>query len=247
MGLSYNLSFTVKPMRITVSLIILALFMSGCSDRQNVPGSLESGNLDDITNRAESGSLESIKGMSVIPIAGWVKPTIPVVKGPTVASTWVFPRESRDGYSIRDGYWIHTVVKPFSFGVTDAMQGDSLDLKTLSNVHVDENGRVVVTRGNSSALTDQTVNAMRGMARGLSMPWVEGGQDRSVRTTVIFDNGAQRSGAQFTTPNNLPPGLINPDGSVKADPALTNALEEARRRMQPGAAPSGAPAATPGK
>ena len=221
---------------------LVALMLSGCSDRQDIPGSVESGNLDEITNRAEGGSLGSVKKMSVIPVSGWVKPTIPVVKGPTVASTWVYPKETRDGYSIRDGYWIHTVVKSFSFGMTDAMEGDSIDLKTLSNVHIDSNGRVAITRGTNTALNDQTVSDMRKMARSLSVPWVEGGQDKAVRTTVIFDNGnGARSGTQFTTPNNLPAGLIDPNGNVKHDPALTGALEEARRRLQAGSTPAPAP------
>jgi hypothetical protein len=72
-----------------------------------------------------------------------------MVVAPPIASIWVLPRESRDGKSIIEGVWIHTMLDEARWGLTKTMEERAIPLRAATNMAEGSNGelemRVVVS------------------------------------------------------------------------------------------------------
>jgi len=211
-------------------LPLIAVILAGCgSQRDEVPGNIQSGSIESVTNRVDGfgdGRGDAmIDEIGVVPVIGQVKPTIPLVHPPEVVSFYVFPRKSRDGLSFRDGVWIHRVVRQFAWGVDEAMRKDRLKLSSLANLRLDDNGQLVVDQAKTLEPDPADVERMRDMARQL--PWRESGQSQ-VRTTVVYPNGQAVSSL---TPSPQAAAVIGPTGTVNMG-EIERAMREAQHRIQ---------------
>jgi len=217
-----------------IPLIAVVLF-AGCASRENVPGSIpSSGSLDEIINNAEGTGGQQVGQTGVTPLTGWAKPTVQVVRGPETAPVWVFPEPiETDQYGTvitkRDGYWIYTIAKSSSFVDLDAQNG-SLDLKTLSNVEIGENGQVLIRHDESARLDAGQLQDMRSMAAGMRTPWTDGGKETARTTTVVIDDG--RGAPRGTTiPAPATGSMVNADGSIN-QASLQQAMRAAEDRIK---------------
>jgi hypothetical protein len=215
----------------SVFIFSILLALAGCgSQRDQVPGNIRSGSIEDVTNRMEGGGANSerLQEMGIIPVTGHVKPVIPLVKPPEVISFYVFPRKSRDGLSFRDGVWIHRVIKPFSWGVDDAMHEDRLKLSSLMNLRIDAQGQLVVDQAKTLEPDESDVQGMRDMAT--HMPWRPGDASTPVtRTTVVYPNSG--TAISTTQPANQSPNYVQANGSVNLQ-EVQKAMEEAQQRVR---------------
>lgn len=211
---------------------LVAAFVAGCgSQRDEVPGNIESGSIEAVTNRVDgfgNGRGDAmIDEIGVVPVIGQVKPTIPLVHPPEVVSFYVFPRKSRDGMSFRDGVWIHRVVRQFTWGIDEAMRKDRLKLSSLANLRLDDHGQLVVDQAKTLEPDPADVERMRDMASQL--PWRESGQGQAqTRTTVVYPNGQAVSSMQ---PSQQMAPVIGPTGTVNMG-EIERAMREAQHRIQ---------------
>jgi hypothetical protein len=237
---------------LTCVLPVIAL-LAGCgTQRDEVPGNVRPGSIEEVTGRVDgfgdghgAGQLGEI---GVVPITGSVKPVIPLIKPPEVISFYVFPRKSRDGMSFRDGVWIHRVVRPFAWGVDEAMRNDRLKLSSLTNLRLDDNGQLVIDQDKSIEPPSADVQGLRDMAQRLPWREAEGGQPLS-RTTVVFPNSGQA--VTSTAPADRAPAVVGPNGSVnmqEIERAMAEAqqrVKETQQRQRAGSSALAVPPATP--
>ncbi|HEX3134003.1 MAG TPA: hypothetical protein VHX44_10535 [Planctomycetota bacterium] len=210
---------------------VVLLLLAGCSgERDQVPGNIESGSIQDVTDRIDgfgSGPGHSLSEIGVIPITGNVKPVIPLIKPPEVVSFYVFPRKSRDGRSMRDGFYIHRVIKDFSWGVDDAMHNDRLKLSSLMNLRLDESGQLVVDQQKNLEPTVQDIDGLRDMAKRL--PWRPSDATTPVtRTTVVYPSSG--TAVSTTQPSAQAPTYLQPNGGVNLQ-EIQRAMSDAQKRV----------------
>lgn len=210
----------------TVILAGISLSLGGCSSSResDVPGRIEPGSIEDVSNRA-SGSGGSIQGLSVIPLTGRAPAQIPVIRAPECITFYVFPRESRDGLAYRHGCYISAVKKPFSWGEKEIMQNNRLQLSSLSNMRIDQNGQLVIDGTSAIVPTAETVQGLRTM--GGNMPWRAGDRREETTTTVVFPNG---NAVQSTAPNTQAPNYVN-NGNVSLN-EVQRAIQDASTRLR---------------
>ncbi len=250
-----------NPMRTAlISCLLPALaLLAGCgTQRDEVPGNVRPGSIEEVTGRVDgfgNGSADGRGGgqleqIGVVPITGNVKPVIPLVKPPEVISFYVFPRKSRDGMSFRDGVWIHRVIRPFAWGVDEAMRNDRLKLSSLTNLRLDDNGQLVIDQEKTIEPPTSDVQGLRDMAQHLPWRATDGGQPLS-RTTVVFPNSGQA--VTSTAPADRAPAVVGPNGSVnmqEIERAMAEAqqrVRETQQRQRSGSSAAAIPPATPTK
>lgn len=215
-------------------LVAMAVFLAGCQDREAVPGSIpSSGSLDEIINNAEGNGGKKVGQMGATPLTGWSKPTVQLVRNGESAPIWIFPEPiEQDQYgnviTKREGYWLYTFAKFQSY--VDIDQSGNIDLKSLSNVEIGENGQVIIKHDASSQLDKATLQDMRNMAAGVRVPWTEGGKETSRTTTVIVDDG-RGTPRGTTVPSQAVAPMVNQDGSVNPQ-AYQQAMRAAEERMK---------------
>ena len=115
-----------------------ALISAGCHARvEDAKETRDAGSVTDVDTgslgRSTSGSDQPL-GLRVMPIKDWQDPDIPVILPARAISIWVFPSESKDGLSIREGFWIHRVYENFSWGLTRTMREQSVPLNQATNL-----------------------------------------------------------------------------------------------------------------
>ena len=207
--------------------------LGGCSQRDKVPGTVTSGPIEEVDARSSASgngidaTASLLQEVGVVPLADTVRPTIPVIKPPQIITFWVYPRKSKDGLAFREGFYIHAVTRPFSWGIDDAMREDRVTLGGMLNMRVDGHGRVVVDKTKDIHPAPEDVNRMRSMAK--QMPWREGADTTAqTRATIVYDNGQAvtlppRTGEQ--------PAYVGPGNTVNMA-EVERALKEADARVR---------------
>ena len=158
-----------------------------------------------------------------------------MVRGPETAPIWIFPEAIEfDQYgtviSKRDGYWVYTIAKSSSFVDLESQNG-SVDLKSLSNIEIGENGQVIITHDPTVNLDKNALQDMRQMASGLKTPWVDGGKDVTKTTTVVIDDGRGSPRAAAVPSSPTAGTMVNPDGSVN-QAVMQNYMRAAEDRIR---------------
>lgn len=163
----------------TLTFIVLCAAM-GCASRpapEDVPGSLAAGDPSTVGSFSGGETQGSIKTLAVHPVTAWRQPSIPMVETPPVASIWVLPRESRDGKSLCDGFWIHTMLSEARWGLTQAMRNGAVPLRDATNMQANDAGelemRVIVsdrTRSSFRQLRSATTRLPFSDAASSAMP-----------------------------------------------------------------------------
>jgi hypothetical protein len=219
--------------------LVSVAFIAGCStERDEVPGNVRPGSIEEVTREVDGYGRGSAEGMSqgsaegqqlreigVIPVTGNVKPVIPLITPPEVILFYVFPRKSRDGLSWRNGVWIARVTKTFSWGVDEAMNQDRLKLSSLTNMRLDEHGQLVVDQEKSLEPNPHDIDAMRDMASQL--PW-RPSNGPSTRTTIVYPAAGQS--VSTTTAGGSSP-YIAPNGAVNLQ-EVQRAMQDAQQRLR---------------
>lgn len=220
----------MTPTRFLVIVASVAM-LTGCgSQRDEVPGNIHPGSIEDVDGRSGgfgNSNPDQLSEVGVIPVTGFVPPTIPVIKAPKVISFWVYPRKSRDGNSWRDGFWIHAATEPFSWGMEEAMNADRIKLGSLLNMRVDEAGNVMVDQTKNIAPPPNDLNNMKTL--GKNMPWKEGEKNETkTKTTIVYDSG---QAVALPTRTGVQPSLVGPNNAVNVN-EVERALKEADQRMR---------------
>jgi hypothetical protein len=226
--------------------LALAALLAGCGeDGTRVPGTVRPGSIEAVTAEIAGGGdgPGPLAGIGVTPLTGAIPPTLPLITPPQAILFYVFPRVSGDGLAWRNGVWIARIIKPFGWGVQDAMDHDALHLSALTDLAVDAQGQLQVSQQHELEPGPAAIAGLRGMAEQL--PWRPGSAQPTTRTTVIYPASGQ---AVSTTAPGTGAAYLQPNGAVNLQ-EVQHAMLEAQARLREAqaqkAAGGGAGGATP--
>lgn len=223
-----------------VGALLLGVVACSGPRPEDVPGVVESGPIDTVAARAVSGAPDPATRLAqtigVVPLTARAPKTIPLTRPPEVISFYNFPRTSTDGLSYREGFYIHAVIREFSWGMDEVMHQDRLRLESLLNLRIDEDGQLLIDQAPLEP-DQRTLSSMRGMAA--SAPWRHSDDVDEVETTVVFPNRNRmittRSGAQRPRPTRRPSYTGTEGGPSPAE--IESAIRAAERRLSESPAP----------
>jgi len=241
----------LAQMRLLGGTIGVLWILAGCDPRPDeVPESVPPGSIDSVTQEVAAGGGSSratpaIDELGVVPFQP-PRPVMPLVTPPHVILFYCFPRVSRDGLAWRNGVWIARVIRPFSWGVDDALHDDALRLSSLNSLHLDDQGQLVIDRSAYRATADDAggggdAGAVPTTVLGGPLPWRPTAEQPTTRTTVIYP----ASGAAVTSSASGASPYLQANGSVnlqEVQKAMAAAQERLRAsQLQHAAAASAAP------
>jgi hypothetical protein len=237
-------------------ILVTAVMLTGCSGRatrEDVDGNVESGNVEQVTKRSmgqgPNTDVAPITTMGVIPLKSFTPPSRPVIEGPTTAMTWFYPRKSKNGKSMRDGYWVYSVIVPFEWSMDKAINRDRIPLDTITNVQLDADNNPVIRRERPLEGTGIRHNQDSPNTDNGSLPWTPG-TGNNVKTTTVLMN-ADGTQPKVIQQEGVPEVLKRTDGQIdmqalnehlKAVQEQSRAIEAARTNSQ---SSSTAPASSP--
>ena len=210
----------------------LVVLTAGCSSPAPTRGDLPSGSVASVDAQSAAGGNANslLQQTGVVQVTGNPRPTIPVILPPKVITFWVYSRKSLDGFSWRDGVFIHAVVEPFRWGADMAMQEERVPLGAMLNMRVDAHGKIVTDQAaRSVTASPMDFDAMRSTAKQL--PWRDGNQtEAKTRTTIVYDNG---TAVALPPPQSAAKGnnFVGPNNTVNVD-EVERAMKEADARIR---------------
>ncbi len=211
------------------TLVLLGLLLWGCSDpRRDVPGHVRPGSVDAVTRRVTGADPDRIMDLGLVPLDGYVPPTVPLVEAPQVISIWFFPRHSYDGRSEREGHWVHTQIGLPRFYRDQALHDLRIPLSALHDIQIGPDGQPYVVQQRPVAGQQRRVS--RPIADDVPvLPWRPSSEEH-IRTTVIVEqaSGARSTVRQQDTPTSA---VMNPDGTPN-QAAIDRMVEDVNRRLR---------------
>jgi hypothetical protein len=132
----------LNSIRLSILPVLAGVVVCGCATRpSDVPGAVEPGSVAKIEAMTRGGASSATGGsttdqgqqMAVLPIRQWPEQRIPVVNSAEAIAIWFYPCKTQDGLAIRDGFWVHRIVKTFSWGLDDAMYQSSVPINVAAD------------------------------------------------------------------------------------------------------------------
>ena len=191
---------------------LTTMVMGGCLSRDPQPGDIAPGPLGDVTSASEGGGGVDKSPLTNVTTSevrfGPKAPGIPYRYNEKIATMYFFESEMGAEDAIRSGFFVSLVVRPGQWAISKSRYEDVLNLTTLNNMRIDDQGRVVVTA--PSPIDFSTSQGFRKMTSS-AFPFVPTGEDKAVqRTTIVYPDGS----AQTTTKALSSPPTFDPNVSV---------------------------------
>ncbi len=117
----------MRHLTLSVAAICAAFLLAGCSTPrpEDAQGTGNPGPVDSVAGGGVPGAATSsnqLDTLRVLPIRDWAQPSRPILDGAQTITIWFYPRISRDRLSLREGFWMHRMVRSYRWAMERAME-----------------------------------------------------------------------------------------------------------------------------